>query len=107
MSIESFAPIPERLRLAPSGDGIREGLPQDFLDKLRAIVAEEVRMALLEEATHRPETVIARIIRGFTLEQITSLCKAMGDQSLRDRLVNWAVSHLDGTPLPEDKRRVI
>jgi hypothetical protein len=108
MTALDFAPIPERLRLEPLTEpDIREGLPEAFESRLRSIVREEVRLALLDEALNNPETVIARIIRGFTLEQITTLCRAMGNPNLRDTLVNWAVSHLDGTPLPEEKKRVI
>ena len=68
---------------------------------------DELSLALRKqaEAAADPLREVARQLRALTLEHITSMCKAMGKPEMRDTLVQWAISYLDGTEMPKDDRR--
>ena len=63
------------------------------------------RLKALEKALNDPLETVARQLRALTLEQITVMCKGMNKPEMRDTLVQWAVSYLDGTEMPKDERR--
>src|SRR5215472_10860990 len=52
------------------------------------------------EAAADPLRALALSLRKLTLEHITTMCKAMGKPEMRDTLVQWAISYLDGTEMP-------
>jgi len=60
----------------------------------------EVDLKDLEEKIEDPLKALARLIRGLTLEHATQAAMEMGDVTLRDRHLRWAVAKLDNGELP-------
>ena len=82
-------------------------VPDEYKPKeLRLVPPEfETELDRIGQWVQNPLLVVAQNLRALTLEQITEMCNEMGDMALRDKLVGWAISRIDGTPMPKSERR--
>ena len=110
MTIDNGSLPPAFLRREPLGEpDVQERVWIALADDEHASEADRLKalehLKAVEKALNDPLETVARQLRALTLEQITVMCKGMNKPEMRDTLVQWAISYLDGTEMPKDERR--
>lgn len=102
----------------PKTNGWNNLTPQEIADEqLRAFQQARGRLdpsapapyspdlGTLEKGIDDPLWPIAQLIRALPTEYLWRLCEEMGKPDMAKPLVQWSISHIDGTPMPKEERR--